>query len=320
VRADRLLSILLLLQAHGRLPARELADRLEVSERTILRDMDALSTAGVPVYAERGRRGGWQLTDDYRTDLTGLTESELRSVMLSPAPAILADLGLRDAAERAREKLLAGLPAARRERAEAARGYLHVDPSGWRRPQDAAPALPILEEALRLGRRVAMTYRRAFEETSVEREADGLGLVAKGASWYFVAAVGDQVRTYRASRIEQARILDEPARRPSDFDLAAWWAGSRAEYEKLLPTFHAVVRIAPDAVPRARWGWRFGRIEEELPPDPDGWVPCRLRFDTLDVAIEGVLGLGPDADVVEPPELRQRVLAAARALAARALD
>lgn len=320
MRADRLLSILLLLQAHGRLPARALAERLEVSERTILRDMDALSTAGVPVYAERGRRGGWQLTDDYRTDLTGLTEAELRSVVVATAPGVLADLGLGEAADRALAKLLAGLSPARREQAEATRGYLHVDPSGWRRSQDAAPALPALEAALRLGRRVAMTYRRAFEEARVDREVDPLGLVAKGATWYLVAAVGEQVRTYRASRIEAVRVLDDPARRPNDFELAAWWAGSRAEYEARLPTFHALVRIAPDAMARARWGWRFGRIEEELPPGADGWVPCRLRFDTLEVAAEGVLGLGPDAEVIEPAELRERVLGAARALAARALD
>src|SRR5688500_4141594 len=159
MRADRLLSILLLLQAHGRLPARRLAERLEVSERTILRDMEALSIAGVPVYAERGRHGGWALTDDYRTDLTGLTETELRSVMLATAPRVLADLGLGEAAERGIAKMLAALPETRRRDAEAARGYLHVDPAGWRRPDDAAPLLPELERALRLGRRVRMTYQ-----------------------------------------------------------------------------------------------------------------------------------------------------------------
>jgi predicted DNA-binding transcriptional regulator YafY len=141
--------------------------------------------------------------------------------------------------------------------------------------------------------------------------------VAKGSVWYLVAAVGDQVRTYRASRIRDVRVLDQPARRPADFDLPSWWAGSRAEYEARLPTFHALVRIAPDALPRARWGWRFGRIEEESAPDEDGWVTCRLRFDTLDVAADAVLGLGPAAVIVEPDDLRDRVLSAARALVAR---
>src|SRR5688500_7781355 len=142
MRADRLLSILMLLQAHGRLPARALAERLEVSERTVHRDMESLSMAGVPVYAERGRHGGWSLAEAYRTDLTGLTETELRSVVVSTLPGVLADLGLGDAAERALLKLLAALPEARRRTAEAARGYLHIDPSGWRRTEEAAPLLP----------------------------------------------------------------------------------------------------------------------------------------------------------------------------------
>ena len=317
MRADRLLSILLLLQAHGRLTARELAGRLEVSQRTISRDMDALTVAGVPVYAERGRSGGWRLTDDYRTDLTGLTGAELRSLVVATAPAVLADLGLGDAAERAFAKVLAGLPDGRRREAEAARAYLHVDPAGWRRTEDAAPALPVLDDALRLGRRVAMTYQRAFQEDVVEREVDPLGLVAKGAAWYLVAAVGDQVRTYRASRIQAARILDEPASRPPGFDLPSWWAGSRAELEARLPVWPAVVRIAPAAMPRARWGWRFGRIEEELGVDDSGWVTCRLRFDSDEVAADAVLGLGPDVEVVEPAELRERVLESALALVRR---
>jgi predicted DNA-binding transcriptional regulator YafY len=317
MRADRLISILLLLQAEGRLSARAIAERLEVSKRTIDRDMEALSMAGVPVYAERGRLGGWALTDEYRTDLTGLTDPELRSVILATAPPVLADLGLGEAAERALAKLLAALPASRRREAQAARTYLHVDPAGWRRRDDAAPFLPTLEEALRAGRRVAMTYERAFDESTVDREVDPLGLVAKGSAWYFVAAVGDRIRTYRASRIRDVRMLDVPVQRPAGFDLATWWAGSRAEYEAMLPTFRALVRVAPAALERARWGWRFGRIEEELPADADGWIPCRLRFDTIEVALDAVVGLGPDAEVLEPDELRGRVDGVLRRLVAR---
>src|SRR5688572_14934512 len=139
MRADRLLSILLLLQANGRMSAPALAERLEVSERTVHRDMEALGQAGVPVFAERGRNGGWALLDPYRTDLTGLTESELRSLVIASAPGVLADLGLGEAADRALIKLLSGLPEARRRAAESARGYLYIDPTGWRRPEEAAP-------------------------------------------------------------------------------------------------------------------------------------------------------------------------------------
>ena len=184
MRADRLLSILLLLQAHGRLSARSLAERLEVSERTVHRDMEALAMAGVPVWAQTGRNGGWALTDDYRTDLTGLTEAELRSLVVAGAPGVLSGLGLGEAFDRAITKVLATLPAARRETATAARGYLHVDPTGWRRTEDAAPWLPTLDDALRRGRRVTIEYERAYDRTVVERTVDprrarrqGLGLV-----------------------------------------------------------------------------------------------------------------------------------------------
>ena len=181
MRADRLLAVLLLLQAHGRLPVRELASRLEVSTRTITRDLESLSMAGVPVYAERGRRGGWSLADDYRTDLTGLTPAELRGLVVATTPSVLADLGLADAAERAFVKVLAALPEARRAEAERARGYLHVDPGGWRRTDDVAPHLGVLDEALRRGRRVRMIYERGFDGGTVERVVDPLGLVAKGS-------------------------------------------------------------------------------------------------------------------------------------------
>ena len=222
MRADRLLSILFLLQGNGRMTARSLAARLEVSERTIDRDMEALSMSGVPVWAERGRGGGWQLTDEYRTDLTGLTESELRSLALTTAPAVLGDLGLTDAADRAVMKLLAGLPEARRRQVETARRYLHIDPRGWRRTDDAAPELAALDEALRTDRRIAMTYERA-DGSVVERRTNPLGLVANGSVWYLVAASEGEPRTYRASRIRAVELLDEPIERPAGFDLPEFW-------------------------------------------------------------------------------------------------
>ena len=313
MRADRLLSILLLLQDHGRLSARALAERLEVSERTINRDMEALAMAGVPVFAWRGRRGGWALTDGYRTDLTGLTESELRSLIIASAPAVLADLGLGEAADRALVKLLAALPEARRRQAESARQYLHVDPTGWRRSEDAARCLPTLDEALRRGRRVAMTYERGTDRTIVERTVDPLGLVAKGSAWYLVAAVDGAPRTYRASRIREAAILEEAAQRPAGFDLPAFWRQSRDDFQAALPRFFGTIRVAPDAFYLASTPWRVNRVEEET-VDGDGWIRLRIRWDTLDEAVSHVLGLGPKAEVVEPEELRAAVLDRARAL------
>jgi len=318
MRADRLLSILLLLQAHGRLSARVLAERLEVSERTVHRDMESLSMAGVPVYAERGRKGGWTLTEAYRTDLTGLTESELRSVVIASAPGVLADLGLGEAADRALLKLLAGLPDARRRTAEAARGYLHIDASGWRRSEEVAPFLPTLDLALRTGRQVAIAYERAMDLSVVERTVDPLGLVAKGSVWYLVATVDDQSRTYRASRLRAVTILDEPARRPPDFDLPSFWAASQDEFRAQLPTYYATIRYAPQAMSRVRLGWRFARVESEAEPDADGWVACRIRADSKEIALECALGLGAMAEAVDPPDFRDEVLMAAAGIVDRA--
>lgn len=314
MRADRLLSILMLLQAHGLMSARALAERLEVSERTVHRDMEALSIAGVPVYAERGRRGGWALVDEYRTDLTGLTEAELRSLVIASAPGVLADLGLGEAADRALIKLLAGLPDARRQAAESARGYLYVDPSGWRRQEEVAPFLPTLELALRQGRKIAIAYERAFDKTVVERVADPLGLVAKGSAWYLAAMVGGKARTYRASRLRAVTILEEQATRPKNFDLATFWAESSAEFRAALPAHRFTLRVSSEGISRVRMGWRFATVESEAEPAPDGWSVVTVRADSEDIAIECVLSLGGNAVVVEPASIRDRARAAAKAL------
>jgi predicted DNA-binding transcriptional regulator YafY len=317
MRADRLLSILLLLQGHGRMSAPALAERLEVSERTVHRDMEALSQAGVPVFAERGRKGGWALLDPYRTDLTGLTESELRSLVIASAPGVLADLGLGEAADRALIKLLSGLPEARRRAAESARGYLYIDPTGWRRPEEAAPFLPTIELALRTGRQIAISYERAYDETVVDRIADPLGLVAKGAVWYLAALVDGNARTYRASRLRAVTILDEPAERPVDFDLAAFWTQSSADFRAALPVHRVVLRVSPEAMSRIRLGWRFASLESER-EEADGWISCTIRADSEDIAVECVLSLGGEAEVIEPVEIRDRAMERARGLLARA--
>jgi predicted DNA-binding transcriptional regulator YafY len=317
MRADRLLSILFLLQANGRMPARVLAERLEVSERTVHRDMEALAMAGVPVFAEKGRHGGWALVDSYRTDLTGLTETELRSLVIASAPGVLTDLGLGEAADRALIKLLAGLPGARRKAAEAARGYLHVDPSGWRRADEAAPFLGALELALRTGRQITMSYERAYDLSVVERTANPLGLVAKGSVWYLAATVDGKARTYRASRIRAVTILDTPVDRPEGFDLATFWAESSAQFRAALPVHRIVLRVGPEAMGRVRLGWRFATVESESEPDAEGWIRCTIRGDSEDIALECALTLIGQAEVVEPAHLRDKALASVRALLGR---
>jgi len=312
VRADRLLSILLLLQSRGRLTARELARRLEVSERTILRDMDALSGAGIPVVAERGSGGGWSLLGEYRTDLTGLSEAEAQSLFVARAAGPLADLDLKKAAEGALLKLLAALPEAHRRGAEFFRRRVYLDTAGWRRAEEPAPLLHVLQEAVWNERRLRIGYLRG-ECEEVERVVDPLGLVAKGNVWYLVASVGGEPRSYRVSRVARAEPTGEPCERPRDFDLAEFWLESAARFSATLPQYRVVARVRREAVTRLPFGGRFVRVEETGEPDAEGWVAAALRFDVEEMAVEYALGFGPLLEVLEPEGLREKVLAAARA-------
>lgn len=310
MRADRLLSILLLLQVHRRLTAGDLARRLEVSERTIHRDMDALSGAGIPVVAERGAGGGWALLGGYQTKLTGLAEAEIQTLFLAQPARLLADLGLEKASQAALLKLLASLPIMSRRDAEYIRQRVYVDIAGWSRYDEAAPFLPILQDALWRDRKLRFAYQRG-DDGAAERVVDPLGLVAKGTIWYLVAAVQGEFRTYRISRIKNAEVLDRACDRPSDFDLVTYWEQSKTEFQANLPRYPATLRAAPEAVARMR-SWRYTRVEHVGEPEADGWVSVSVMFEVDWQACESVLSLGPRVEVIEPPELRERVIEAAR--------
>lgn len=312
MRADRLLSILLLLQAYRRLTARDLAERLEVSERTILRDMEALSHAGIPVFAERGTGGGWSLLGEYRTNLTGLNEAEVQALFLARSPQVLDDLGLSKAAEGALLKLLAAVPSTAQQNADAARTRIHVDVSGWQhRPEEAVPLLPLLQQAVWQERKLLMTYQRG-DCDAVERLVDPLGLVAKGSVWYFVAGVDDTVRTYRVSRVARVALTEQPCARPTDFDLAAYWQQSNREFKASLPQYHATLRVQADTVLRLYYGGRFARVEQVGEPDGEGRVLVRMRFQFAEEACEFALGFGAQVEVIEPIELRAKIVEMAR--------
>lgn len=307
MRADRLLSVLLLLQVHRRLTARELAKRLEVSERTIHRDMEALSAAGFPVFAERGSGGGWMLVEGYKTNLTGLNADEIQALFVTKPLRLLTDLGLDKASDAALIKLSAALPSSHRAGAEQARQRIHIDVSGWNRSEEPARFLPVLQEAVWQERRLQFTYQRGGCE-AVERLVDPLGLVAKGSVWYLVAAVDGDVRSYRASRIEDARLTGEACVRPKGFDLADYWEKSAVSFKANLPQYQAKVRVAPDVFPRLRYAGRFARVERADRPDAEGWVPVMLRFDVEEMACEYVLSFGPRIEVLAPESLRDKVL------------
>lgn len=315
MRADRLLSILLTLQVRRRITAGELARRLEVSERTIHRDMAALGMAGVPVVAERGTGGGWRLLEEYRTNLTGLNETEIQALFLTRPPRLLADLGLDKASEAALIKLLAAVPSVSRAGAEDIRQRLHVDVAGWGQPDESVPCLPILQLAVWHDRKLHFTYGYDGEDT-VERLVDPLGLVAKGRIWYLIAAVDGEPRTYRVSRIRTAEALDEPCIRPPDFALAAYWEQSAVRFRDHLPRYPATLRVSPAVLPAIRAGGRYSRIEREDPPDAGGWVPVAMLFEEEHGALEYVLSFGAAIEVIEPPTLRALVLRAAEDIAA----
>lgn len=315
MRAERLLSILLLLQVHQRLTAGELARRLEVSARTIHRDMEALSGSGVPVVAERGTGGGWYLLEEYRTNLTGLSDPEVQALFLAAPTRVFADLGLTKVADAALIKLLAALPSRHRASAEDVRQRIHVDVAGWRQSEDAVPLLPTLQEAVWQERKVRMVYRRS-DGSGVERVVDPLGLVAKGSLWYLVAAIGGDLRTYRVSRVQEAVLLDEACVRPADFDLAAFWAHSSRDFLTRLPQHHATVRVTPPVLRQMRAGGRYARIEHESPPDAAGWITLQMVFEDQHGAREFVLSFGAQAEAVAPPTLRDEVLQAAKGVVA----
>jgi predicted DNA-binding transcriptional regulator YafY len=309
MRADRLLSILLLMQSRRRITARELAERLEVSERTILRDMDALSSSGIPVTAERGHGGGWSLIEDYQTRLTGLSPAEIQSLFLVRPARLLADLGLKRESEDALMKLQASLPAAARRQAELARHRILIDPRGWRDPAESISCLPVLLDAVWRFKQVRFLYARDLCQPT-ERSGHPLGLVAKGSTWYLVAQINGEIKTYRVSRMREATVLDQPAALPPEFDLAAHWERSAAEFREKLPRYYATFRANPSVMRWIRYrGWR---LEDEI--GQTGFVRVKLRFDAEEEAVQFALSFGGAVEVIEPPELRDKVFAGARAI------
>jgi predicted DNA-binding transcriptional regulator YafY len=313
MRADRLLSILLHLQVHHRMTARELAKRLEVSERTIHRDMEALSMAGVPVRAARGTGGGWELMEEYHTDLTGLNEAEIQTLFLSGSQHLLTDLGLHQASEAAFIKLLAALPSISRHNAEHARQHIYIDVTGWHHTADDVSYLPILQEAIWQEHKLLLTYKRG-DDSVVERLVDPLGLVAKGSRWYLVAAIDGGIRTYRVSRVCSAVITDQPAERPKNFDLADYWQQSTSRFVSNLPSYLVTIRIEADFLEEIYRSNK--RVERVDAPGAEGKVTVQLRFESDREACGYILSYGPEVEIIEPQELRESIIAQARSVLA----
>ncbi|MFC4007109.1 helix-turn-helix transcriptional regulator [Nonomuraea purpurea] len=305
MRASRLMSLVLLLQGRGGMTAAELAGELEVSERTVHRDVLALAEAGVPVYADRGRGGGYRLLDGYRTRLTGLDRTEAEALFLSGVPAALREMGLQEVAATARLKAAAALSPALRDAPATAAQRFHLDAPGWFAGDSPPPAaLAPLARAVWNDRRVAAVYKGCL------RTLDPYGLVLKAGVWYLAARLKDRLLIFRVPRFEEVAVLDEPFDRDPGFDLAAFWAGQAAEFTRSLLREVITLRLSEHGRRMLRHIADPAALDDALASmEPDGTV--RLAVESLPVAYSQVLRFGPEAEVLGPPELRAMVAEAA---------
>jgi predicted DNA-binding transcriptional regulator YafY len=324
VRADRLVSLALLLQTRGQMSARALAAELEVSLRTVYRDLGALSAAGVPVVAEPGPGGGCRLLEGYRFPLRGLSPDEAEALLVLGVPTVLAELGLGDALSAAHRKIsVTAGPGS------AGPALVHLDMPRWFHGKEEVPHLRTLAEALRQQRRARICYRRGGDGTETPRVVDPFGLVNKAGVWYLVAAtarddvpgdgggagVAGEAAVFRVSRITWARVLAEPCRRPAGFDLAAFWVGWSDSFVTSRPKVEVLVRASPQAV--AAFGEVFGdavraALDAAPPADEAGWREVTLTFEHELAAAHRLAGFGGHLEVLTPPAVRHRIVETAR--------
>jgi predicted DNA-binding transcriptional regulator YafY len=318
VRAGRLVALLLLLQRRGDATAAELAHELEVSVRTIYRDVSSLQAAGVPLWTEPGPRGGVRLLAGWRTTLDGLTADEAGALFLSGAPGPLAELGLGTVLTAAQAKVLSTLPPELQSRATRVRERFLLDAPGWFHHDEPVERLPVLAGAVWGSRRVAVQYGRSAP--GARRTLDPLGLVLKGGTWYLVAAHRGRPRTWRVSRVHRAEVLADECRRPTGFALDDYWSSAASEFSGSMLQARVRVRVRPpglrflpflvdaDAARRA--------LDAAGAPDEEGWVELDLDVESDEVAAHQLTGLGADVEVLAPPAVRARLAEVGRALAA----
>ncbi|MFH8572269.1 helix-turn-helix transcriptional regulator [Streptomyces sp. NPDC017993] len=337
MRAARLIKMVLLLQSRPSMTAAELARELEVSERTVARDVLSLSEAGVPVYADRGRAGGYRLVGGYRTRLTGLGRSEAEALFLSGVPSALREMGLADAASAARLKVSAALLPELRDAASGAAQRFHLDAPGWYHEPGTPPLLPTVADAVWDDRRLSARYLR--KDTEVERELEPYGLVLKAGVWYLAARPRDKAptghtagagqtaagpgtgfRVYRVDRFTAVDTTGERFHRDESFDLPAFWAERAAQFTRSLLRAEVVLRLSAQGVrqlPHVTDRVAAGEaVDSAGPPDAEGRLTVTLAVESEEVAYAQLLGLGPECEVCAPAALRERFAAAARRAAA----
>jgi len=307
----------MILQARGLIRAEDLAEELEVSVRTIYRDVIALSTAGVPIYSERGPGGGIALVERYRTDLTGLSKAEERALFMLSIPAPLDELGVGGELKAAMLKLAAALPSTRRDDEESSRQRIHLDWAPWFHKQEPQPHLQTIQQAVWGDKMLYLKYLTEAGEWlgALEATVAPYGLVAKAGVWYLVCERDEHVAVIRISWVQEARLLDESFQRPDDFSLAAFWKTWRADYESRRPTYSVKARVSPQLMENSPYPFREsiqGEIDQTESPDPEGWTIMTLPFESLEDARARLLALGATVEVLKPLALRMSLADFAR--------
>ena len=317
MRADRLVAILLLLQTRGQVTAAEVADELEVSERTARRDLDALGVAGLPIYSVQGRNGGWRLAGGGKTDLSGLTGPEARALFLVAGPSSSATPEVKAALR----KLVRALPESFRDDAQAASGAIVVDPGGWDRPSGSGPPPPPLldpiQHAVIEGQQLTLGYV-ARDQAATTRVVHPLGLASKGSNWYLVADTAAGMRTFRVDRIRSVDPTGERVVRPDGFDLADAWRLITGEVDRIRTPIEVRAEVDAEAL-----GWcrmSFGTRLQIGPAEPGQRVPIEVRGHSVEVLAAELASFGGRLEVLDPPELRVQLAELGRALAATYAD
>jgi len=305
MRASRLLTIQMLLQTRGRMSAQTLADTLEISLRTLYRDVDQLTAAGVPIYAERGRLGGFQLMPGWNTTLTGFTATEAQAVFMSGLAGPAAQLGLGQDVSAAQLKLMTALPAAQRGEAQRIQSRFHLDPVDWYRQQDEVPHLATVATALWSDQQLALQYESW--KAQIQRTVSPLGLVLKAGLWYLVAAADGKTRTYRIAKILQATSLATRAERPKHFDLASYWAEALARFEGELYQGKATVLVTPKGFAQLQQlnAAVAKAVAATRPPREGQRAKLLIPIESIPQAVGPLLLLAPEVEVLAPAALRE---------------